>query len=87
MYRRANLDRKLFSKLRSDRGYQLSKQTAVALELNLSNALDLPARAGYTLAACNKADLIAANCIEHAIYDVFQLNLALFAFDQPCLGA
>lgn len=79
MYRRANLDRKLFSKASEDRGYQPSKQTAVALELNLSNALDLLwLRAGYTLAACNKADLIAANCIEHAIYDVFQLNLALF---------
>ena len=57
------------------------------LELNLDDALDLLARAGYTLAACNKADLIAAYFIEHGIYDVFQLNEALFAFDQPCLGA
>jgi O-acetyl-ADP-ribose deacetylase (regulator of RNase III) len=91
VYKRANLTRQLFSKLRSDPHYQPSKQTAVALcvalELTLDDALDLLARAGYTLAACNKADLIAAYFIEHGIYDVFQLNEALFAFAQPCLGA
>lgn len=59
----------------------------MAPALNLSDALELPTRAGYTLAACNKADLIAAYFIEHAIYGVFRLNEALFALDQPCLGA
>ncbi len=91
VYKRANLDRKLFSKLRSGKGYQPSKQTAVALcialALNLDDALDLLARAGFTLAACNKADLIVAFFIEHGIYDIFQLNEALFAYGQPILGA
>lgn len=91
VYKRANLDRKLFSKLRSDPDYRPSKSTAVALcialELSLADARDLMARAGYALSMSSKADLIVAFFIEHGNYDIFELNEALFTFDQPCLGA
>ena len=89
VYKRANLDRKLFSKLRHE-GYNPSKSTVLALciamRLSLDESLDLLGRAGYALSPANKGDVILEYCIAHGIYDIFQVNELLFAFDQRLLG-
>ncbi len=91
VYKRANLDRKLFSKLRGNKGYTPSKQTAVALaialELELNETGDLLARAGYALSPCNRSDLIVSYYIRKGNYNIFEINQALFAFDEAALGA
>ncbi|MCL2092190.1 MAG: hypothetical protein FWH11_13485 [Micrococcales bacterium] len=91
VYRRANLDRRLFSKLRSSPVYAPSKKTAlalaVALELNLAETTSLLARAGYTLSSALRFDAIVAYFIDRGVHDVFTINEALFYFDQPLLGA
>ena len=91
VYKKANLDRKLFSKLRSNRFYAPSKQTAialcVALELTLEESRDLLARAGYALSPCNRFDLIVSYFISKGNYNIFEINQALFAFDEQLLGA
>ena len=90
-YKRANLDRKLFSKLRKDDGYNPSKATAlalaIALELNLDQTRDLLARAGYSLSPSSKADLIIEYFIQEGSYDIYEINQALFDFEQKPLGA
>ena len=90
VYKRANLDRKLFSKLRR-RDYRPSKQTAVALaialRLNLDETRDFLGRAGYALSPCSRADVIVQFFIEERIFDIFQVNEALFAFGEKLLGA
>ncbi|HIR63724.1 MAG TPA: RNase III inhibitor, partial [Candidatus Faecousia faecigallinarum] len=90
VYKRANLDRKLFSKLRKE-GYNPSKPTAIALaialELNLDQTQDLLRRAGYALSASNKADVIVSYFIQEGIFDIYTINEALFSYGQKLLGA
>lgn len=90
VYKAAQMDRRLFSKIMSDRNYKPSKDTAlslvIALELSLKQAEDLLSRAGYTLSHSSKRDVIIEYFIREEIYDLSDINEVLFLLDQKIIG-
>lgn len=91
VYKKANLSRQVFSKLRKDDGYRPAKPTAVALaialELDMDQTRELLQRAGYALSTASTFDAIVRYYIERHSYDIVAINQMLFAFDQPLLGS
>ncbi len=91
VYKRANIDRKLFSKIRSNSDYNPTKRTAVAfafaLGLNLDQTADLLRSAGMSLSPSSTFDIIIRYCLENGITNIFEVNCILFKFDQMLLGA
>jgi len=90
VYKKANIDKKLFAKIIGKNDYHPSKKTAlalaIALELNLDQTLDFLRTAGYTLSHSNKADLIIEYFINKSNYNIFEINEVLFEFQLPTLG-
>ena len=91
IYQKANVDRKLFSKIRNNMDYKPSKATALAfafaLELNLDETKDFIGRAGYALSHSSKFDVIVEYFLVNRNYNIFEVNNVLVEFDQPLLGA
>ncbi|MGB3260033.1 hypothetical protein [Paenisporosarcina sp.] len=89
IYKKAGIDRKLFSKIRSNPDYRPSKNTtialALALQLDIDDTEELLSAAGYSLSDSNVFDLVIQYCLEHHIHDIYSVNVALDHFDQKCL--
>jgi len=89
VYKRANIDRKLFSKIRSNPDYHPKKETILALsfsmELSKDEAEDLLRRAGYALSPSSHRDLIVSYCFDREIYDLIEVNSLLYEYSQPML--
>ena len=90
VYKKANIDRKVFSRIRCKPDYKPKKKTAVAfaiaLELDLPTMTDLLARAEIALSPNNRFDLIITYFVSKRIYDIYEINAALFKYGQPILG-
>lgn len=89
VYKRAGIDRKLFSKIQCSSDYRPSKKTvfalAIALELNIDEAADMLARAGLAFSPSSVSDLIVRFFIENGIYDMYAVNEALYEYNEPTL--
>lgn len=90
VYKRANMSRQLFAKIRRDDDYRPTKKTACALafalRLSYEDALALLSRAGFTLSHSSKFDVIVEYCLLSNIHDINQVNMVLYEFDQQLLG-
>ena len=91
VYKTANVDRKVFSRIRCNPSYRPKKQTAVALaialKLDLTEMQDLLSRAELALSPTSKSDLIISYFVSNGVYDIFEINAALFQYGQPTIGA
>jgi len=91
VYKKANIDRKLFSKIRKNPDYKPKKSTAIALalalELDLEETKEFIGRAGYALTHSSKYDIIIEFFINQKNYNVFEINEVLFAYNYPLIGA
>ena len=90
-YKKANVDRKLFSKIRNNPDYKPKKNTAIAfalaMELDLEETKEFIGRAGYALTHSSKYDIIIEYFIRQKNYNVFEINEVLFAYNYPLIGA
>jgi appr-1-p processing domain protein len=90
VYKKANIDRKVFSRIRCKENYKPKKKTAVAfaiaLQLDMPTMMDLLSRAEIAFLPSNKFDLIITYFITNKVYDIYEINAALFKYDQPILG-
>lgn len=91
VYKKANIDRKFFSKIKNNKNYRPGKQTclafAIALELNLDETRDLIGRAGYALTHSSRGDVIVEFFIREGNYNMFEINETLFYYHEPTLGS